>query len=140
MPFPTTPANGQTYVMGTKKWVYRSTSNRWEWVSDLASAVMTWRTLTGSGTVIGTDGNNGIIVNSSTACTLTIPNSLGTTFKTGMSVLVICRGTGVVTIAFENGITVNKKANLSFAMNGVNSQVSITKSSENVFELIGDLS
>lgn len=140
MPFPSTPSNGQTFTMGTKKWVFRSASSRWEWVSDLAPAAMTWRTLTGAGSLLSSDANNGIIINSSTACNFTIPASLGSAFKSGMSVLIICRGSGVVTIVPESGITVNKKASLSYAMNGVNSQVSITKSADNVFELVGDLS
>lgn len=139
MRFIDNPTVGAVFTVGGKSWKWNGFS--WDIVpaGPYAQETIVWRMVSANDTLIEADANDGIIFNSTSDLTLTIPQGLAGLFKIGMGTIVINRGTGKVTLVVASGVTLNKKSAQTLVMNGQNSQLSLMKSGVDIYELAGDM-
>ena len=115
-----------------------------EWV-DLAVAVSdSWQRPIGN--ITGTsytpslsDAGKALVFSNSSSITFTLPPESSVNYLIGQTLVVIQKGTGVVTVAAGVGVTLNSKGSLVKTA-GQYSEVRLIKTASNEWLLSGDLS
>lgn len=119
---------------GEKFQVSESTTNAWFPVSFITPA----NTQTASYTLVITDINRAIEMNSASATVVTVPPNSSVAFPLGAIVEVSRYGAGTVTIAAGAGVTIRSRASL-LAIGNQYGAVSLRKRATDEWVLVGDL-
>lgn len=115
-----------------------------EWV-DLAVAVADpfQRTVgnitTSPYTILSTDAGKALVLNSSSSMSLVIPAESTYNFVIGQTFLIIQKGTGVITVSGESGVTIRSKSSYVKTA-GQYSEARLIKIAADEWLLSGDLS
>lgn len=120
---------------------YNSGTTTWEPAAPntlgLAPATILVDTKTASYTLVASDQNKLIIMNSGSATTVTIPTD-SVTFPIGAKVDVWRQGSGTVTVSPAGGVTLNSRAGQT-QLNAQYSGATLIKRANNTWLMVGDL-
>jgi hypothetical protein len=135
--FPASPTNGQNYTSGGITWVYDSTTTAWNISSGYAFQRVVMNPQTDSYTVVLTDEQKLIQMNSSSANTVTVPLNSSVAFPIGAQLNIVQIGTGKTVLAGATGVTINATPGLYLRAQW--SVATLIKTDTNVWLAIGDL-
>jgi hypothetical protein len=132
--FPDSPTVNDEFVVGGRTW--RWTGVFWEF-SGVGSTLLIVEK-TASHTLVLSDKDKLVEMNSSSANTLTVPLNSSEAFPIGSQINILQTGTGQTTIApVSGGVTINATPGLKLRARW--SSATLIKRAENVWVLAGDL-
>ena len=132
--FPDSPTVNDEFVVGGRTW--RWTGVFWEF-SGVGSTLLIVEK-TASHTLVLSDKDKLLEMNSSSANTLTVPLNSSEAFPIGSQINILQTGTGQTTIApVDGGVTINATPGLKLRARW--SSATLIKRAENVWVLAGDL-
>lgn len=132
--FPDSPTVNDEFVVGGRTW--RWTGVFWEF-SGVGSTLLIVEK-TASHTLVLSDKDKLVEMNSSSANTLTVPLNSSEAFPVGSQINILQTGTGQTTIApVSGGVTINATPGLKLRARW--SSATLIKRAENVWVLAGDL-
>ena len=133
--FPDSPTVNDEFVVGGRTW--RWTGVFWEF-SGVGSTLLIVEK-TASHTLVLSDKDKLVEMNSSSANTLTVPLNSSEAFPVGSQINILQTGTGQTTIApVSGGVTINATPGLKLRARW--SSATLIKRAENVWVLAGDIS
>jgi hypothetical protein len=131
--FPDSPTVNDQFVVDGKTWEW--TGVAWEFVG-VGSTLQIVEKFT-SYTLILSDKDKLIEMNSSSANTLTVPLNSSQAFPIGSQINILQAGSGQTTVAGTSGVTINATPGLKLRAQW--SSATLIKRAENVWVLVGDL-
>jgi hypothetical protein len=132
--FPDSPTVNDEFVVGGRTWKW--TGVFWEFVGVGSTLLIAEKTA--SYTLVLSDKDKLIEMNSSSANTLTVPLNSSEAFPIGSQINILQTGTGQTTVApVSGGVTVNGTPGLKLRARW--SSATLIKRAENVWVLAGDL-
>jgi hypothetical protein len=132
--FPDSPTVNDEFVVGGRTWKW--TGVFWEFSGVGSTLLISEKTA--SYTLILSDKDKLIEMNSSSANTLTVPLNSSEAFPIGSQINILQTGTGQTTIApVSGGVTINATPGLKLRARW--SSATLIKRAENVWVLAGDL-
>jgi hypothetical protein len=132
--FPDSPTVNDEFVVGGRTWKWTGTV--WEFVG--VASVLQIIEKTASHTLVLSDKDKLIEMNSASANTLTVPINSSQAFQIGSQLNILQTGAGQTTIAPVSGsVTVNATPGLKLRAQW--SSATLIKRAENVWVLAGDL-
>jgi hypothetical protein len=99
----------------------------------------TWNVQTVNYTLTLVDLNNGVVANSASPVTITVPTDASVPFPIGTSVLISVDGIGSVTVTPAGGVTINTLSPLTSVLAGQYAVAKLVKRDTNRWYLSGDL-
>jgi hypothetical protein len=132
--FPDSPTVNDEFVVGGRTWKWSGVF--WEFVGVGSTLLIAEKTA--SYTLVLSDKDKLIEMNSSSANTLTVPLNSSEAFPVGSQINILQTGTGQTTIApVGGGVTINATPGLKLRARW--SSATLIKRAENVWVLAGDL-
>lgn len=132
--FPDSPTVNDEFIVGGRTWKWTGTF--WEFVGIGSTLLIVEKTA--SHTLILSDKDKLIEMNSSSANELTVPLNSSQAFPIGSQINILQTGTGQTTIApVSGGVTINATPGLKLRAQW--SSATLIKRAENVWVLAGDL-
>jgi hypothetical protein len=132
--FPDSPTVNDEFVVGGRTWKWSGVF--WEFVGVGSTLLIAEKTA--SYTLVLSDKDKLIEMNSSSANTLTVPLNSSEAFPVGSQINILQTGTGQTTIApVSGGVTINATPGLKLRARW--SSATLIKRAENVWVLAGDL-
>jgi hypothetical protein len=132
--FPDSPTVNDEFVVGGRTWKWSGVF--WEFVGVGSTLLIAEKTA--SYTLVLSDKDKLIEMNSSSANTLTVPLNSSEAFPVGSQINILQTGTGQTTIApVGGGVTINATPGLKLRAQW--SSATLIKRAENVWVLAGDL-
>ena len=132
--FPDSPTVNDEFVVGGRTWKW--TGVVWEFVGVGSTLLIAEKTA--SYTLVLSDKDKLIEMNSSSANTLTVPLNSSEAFPIGSQINILQTNTGQTTIApVDSGVTINGTPGLKLRARW--SSATLIKRAENVWVLAGDL-
>jgi len=132
--FPDSPTVNDEFVVGGRTWKWSGVF--WEFVGVGSTLLIAEKTA--SYTLVLSDKDKLIEMNSSSANTLTVPLNSSEAFPIGSQINILQTGTGQTTIApVGGGVTINATPGLKLRAQW--SSATLIKRAENVWVLAGDL-
>ena len=131
--FPDSPTVNDEFVVGGRTWKW--TGVFWEFVGVGSTLLIVEKTA--PHTLVLSDKDKLIEMNSSSANTLTVPLNSAQAFPVGSQVNILQVGTGQTTVAATSGVTINATPGLKLRAQW--SSATLIKRAENVWVLVGDL-
>lgn len=132
--FPDSPTVNDEFTVDGRTWKWTGTV--WEFIG--VASVLQIAEKTTSYTLVLSDKDKLIEMNSSSANTLTVPLNSSQAFQIGSQLNILQTGTGQTTIApVSGGVTINATPGLKLRAQW--SSATLIKRAENVWVLLGDL-
>ena len=132
--FPDSPTVNDEFIVGGRTWKWTGTF--WEFVGIGSTLLIVEKTA--SHTLVLSDKDKLIEMNSSSANELTVPLNSSQAFPIGSQINILQTGTGQTTIApVGGGVTINATPGLKLRAQW--SSATLIKRAENVWVLAGDL-
>jgi hypothetical protein len=131
--FPDSPTVNDEFVVGGRTWKW--TGVVWEFVGVGSTLLIAEKTA--SYTLVLSDKDKLIEMNSSSANDLTVPLNSEQAFPVGSQINILQTGTGQTTVAATSGVTINATPGLKLRARW--SSATLIKRAENVWVLAGDL-
>jgi hypothetical protein len=132
--FPDSPTVNDEFVVGGRTWKWSGVF--WEFVGVGSTLLIAEKTA--SYTLVLSDKDKLIEMNSSSANTITVPLNSSEAFPVGSQINILQTGTGQTTIApVSGGVTINATPGLKLRARW--SSATLIKRAENVWVLAGDL-
>jgi hypothetical protein len=104
----------------------------------VASGILSINTQTSNYTLALSDASNIVLMNMSTANTLTVPPNSSVAFSVGTQIYLTQIGTGITTVTAGSGVTINSEYG-ALKLNTQYSSASLLKTGTNTWLLIGSL-
>jgi len=131
--FPDSPTVNDEFTVDGRTWKWSGTV--WEFVGVGSTLLIVEKNA--SYTLVLSDKDNLIEMNSSSANSLTVPLNSSEAFPVGSQINILQTGTGQTTVAATSGVTINATPGLKLRARW--SSATLIKRAENVWVLAGDL-
>jgi hypothetical protein len=131
--FPDSPTVNDEFTVGGRTWKWSGTVWEFAGVGSTLSIVEK----NASYTLVLSDKDKLIEMNSSSANSLTVPLNSAQAFPVGSQINILQTGTGQTTVAATSGVTINATPGLKLRARW--SSATLIKRAENVWVLAGDL-
>jgi hypothetical protein len=131
--FPDSPTVNEQFTVDGKTWLW--TGVVWKFVGVGSTLQIVEKFV--SYTIVLSDKDKLIEMNSSSANTLTVPLNSAEAFPVGSQVNILQAGSGQTTVAGTSGVTINATPGLKLRAQW--SSATLIKRAENVWVLVGDL-
>jgi hypothetical protein len=131
--FPDSPTVNDEFTVDGRTWKWTGTV--WEFVGVGSTLLISEKTA--SYTLVLSDKDKLIEMNSSSANDLTVPLNSAQAFPVGSQINILQTGTGQTTVAATSGVTINATPGLKLRARW--SSATLIKRAENVWVLAGDL-
>ena len=131
--FPDSPTVNDEFTVDGRTWKWSGTV--WEFVG--VGSTLSIVEKTASYTLVLSDKDKLIEMNSSSANSLTVPLNSAQAFPVGSQINILQTGTGQTTVAATSGVTINATPGLKLRARW--SSATLIKRAENVWVLAGDL-
>jgi hypothetical protein len=131
--FPDSPTVNDEFTVDGRTWKWSGTV--WEFVG--VGSTLSIVEKTASYTLVLSDKDKLIEMNSSSANDLTVPLNSAEAFPVGSQINILQTGTGQTTVAATSGVTINATPGLKLRARW--SSATLIKRAENVWVLAGDL-
>jgi hypothetical protein len=131
--FPDSPTVNDEFTVDGRTWKWSGTV--WEFVG--IGSTLSIVEKTASYTLVLSDKDKLIEMNSSSANSLTVPLNSAQAFPVGSQINILQTGTGQTTVAAASGVTINATPGLKLRARW--SSATLIKRAENVWVLAGDL-